>query len=344
MKRKRKSSPARAAMKLLCTVLGLILVVMLGATVYFQYLLGQINYIDPNEFLSLSQSELDAYLASEGTDGDPALSMDAGDVQFGQHDTKIGGKGSNLVNILLIGQDRRSGETRSRSDSMILCTFNKNTKQLIMTSFLRDLYVQIPGYNANRINATYPAGGMALLDQTLEMNFGIHIDGNVEVDFTQFAGIIDLLGGVEIELRQDEAKLINRETGSALSEGVQLLNGDQALSYSRIRKLDAEGDFGRTNRQRKVMNALLEAYKDSSLTSILSLLNQILPMITTDMSKLEILGYALELFPMLSGAEIVSQRIPADGTYSNEMIDGMAVLVADLDAARQLLEETLNAK
>lgn len=342
--KQRRSSPARTAMKLLCTLLGLILVVMLGATVYFQYLLGQINYIDPGDFLSLSQSELDAYMASEEGAGASAPSMDAGDVQFGQNATQIGGKGSSIVNILLIGQDRREGEGRARSDSMILCTFNKKTKQLIMTSFLRDLYVQIPGYSSNRMNAAYAAGGMLLLDQTLEKNFGLYIDGNVEVDFTQFADIVDLLGGVEIELRQDEANLINQETGSTLSQGIQRLNGEQALAYARIRKLDADGDFSRTSRQRKVMSALVEAYRHSSLTTILSLLNQILPMITTDMNKLEILGYALELFPMLSGAEIISQRVPADGTYSNKMIDGMAVLVADMDAARQMLEESLNGK
>lgn len=341
MKQKRKSTPARTAMKFLCTLLGLILVVMLAVTVYFQYLLGQINYVNPDDSASLSQEELDAYLAAEEGSGSSGSSMNGGDVQFNQHNTQIGGKGSNLVNILLIGQDRREGEGRARSDSMILCTFNKKTKQLIMTSFLRDLYVQIPGYNSNRINAAYAAGGMSLLDKTLTQNFGLYIDGNVEVDFTQFAGIVDLLGGVEIELRQDEAEFINEETGSTLSQGTYILSGDQALAYSRIRKLDADGDFSRTNRQRKVMSALVDAYRDSSLTTLLALTNQILPMITTDMSKLEILGYALELFPVLCRAEIVSQRVPADGTYTNQMIDGMAVLVADMDAARQMLEQTL---
>lgn len=341
MKQRRKSSPARTAMKFLCTLLGLIFVVMLAVTVYFQHLLGQINYVNPGDSVSLSQEELDAYLSAEEGSGSSGSSMNTGDIQFNQHNTRIGGRGSNIVNILLIGQDRREGEGRARSDSMILCTFNKKTKQLIMTSFLRDLYVQIPGYNSNRINAAYAAGGMSLLDDTLTQNFGLYIDGNVEVDFTQFAGIVDLLGGVEIELRQDEAEFINEETGSSLSQGTYILSGEQALAYSRIRKLDADGDFSRTNRQRKVMSALVEAYRDSSLKTLLALTNQILPMITTDMSKLEILGYALELFPVLSGAEIISQRVPADGTYTNQMIDGMAVLVADMDAARQMLEQTL---
>ncbi len=339
MKQRRKSTPGRRFMKVVCILLGLVLAVMVGATVYFQYLLGMINFIDPESTTPLSQEELDAYLSSGGEGYDP----DAGgaEVEFDTSDTLIGGKGSGLVNILLIGQDRREGESRARSDAMILCTFNTKTNQIVMTSFLRDLYVQIPGYSSNRINAAYAAGGMTLLDETLESNFGVYIDGNVEVDFDQFAQIVDLLGGVEIELREDEAAVINEETGSALTQGTQLLNGAQALAYSRIRKLDADGDFARTSRQRKVMSAILDAYKDANLLTLLALMNDILPMITTDMSRLELVSYALQLFPLLGSGTLVSQRVPADGAYSSQMIDGMAVLVADMDAARQMLAETL---
>lgn len=342
MRRRKKKSAARAALSMLCVMLGLILVLMLGATVYFQHLLGSINYVDPDSTPTLSQAELDALLANDTEEDSGNPTINPNDVEFHDHDTQIGGKNSDVVNILLIGQDRREGESRARSDSMILCSFNTRTKQLTLTSFLRDLYVEIPGYYNNRINAAYAAGGMSLLNSTLEKNFGVYVDGNVEVDFNQFADIVDLLGGVEIELRQDEANVINKGTGSSLSAGTQLLNGDQALAYARIRTLDGDGDFSRTNRQRKVINAMISAYKNSSLTTILSLLDDILPMITTDMTNAEIIGYATELFPMLSGATIVSQRIPADGTYSGRMISGMSVLVADMDAARQLLEETLN--
>ena len=134
---------------------------------------------------------------------------------------------------------------------------------------------------------------------------------------------------------------VNRETGSGLSEGTNLLNGQQALAYARIRKLDADGDFSRTNRQRKVITALLDAYRDTSLPAALSLLEQILPLITTDMTDREILGYAVSLFPLMAGGEVVSQHIPAAGTYASRNIDGMAVLVADLEANRKVLKDTL---
>ena len=342
MSRKRKKSGGkRLALSILCTVLGMVLVVMLGATAYVSHLYGQMNFIDPEAQETLSPEELAQLLEGETDPDATGPTLDPNETVDTDHNTQIGGKGSGIINILLIGQDRREGESRARSDSMILCTFNKSTGTLTMTSFLRDLWVEIPGYGNNRINASYSAGGMALLNQTLDKNFGIYVDGNIEVDFSQFAQIIDLLGGVEIELRQDEANLINRECGSSLSAGVQLLEGDEALTYARIRKLDADSDFSRTNRQRKLLNSLIQKFKDSSLSTMLSLLNQVLPMITTDMTQAEIVSLATEVFPLLSQLKIVSQRIPADGAYKFGTISGMSVIQADMDAARKLLEDTL---
>lgn len=338
MKTKRRTSPARAAMKLLCTLLGVIFLVMLTTTLYFRNLLGKIQYTPSAPSTMLSQEELNSLLSQEG--GTPNVE----DMAFGEPDVQIGGKGSGILNILLIGQDRREGETQARSDTMILCTFDKNAKKLTMTSFLRDLYVQIPGYSNNRINAAYAAGGTTLLTKTMQKNFGIHIDGCVEVDFAQFSGIVDLLDGVTLELRQDEAEVINRETGSSLTSGLQTLNGEQSLTYARIRKLDADGDFSRTDRQRKVIRAMLEDCKDAGLGKLLSLADDILPMISTDMNSVEILSYAMELFPILSGGELVSQHVPAAGSYTDKTINGMSVLVADMTAVRRMLTDTLLPK
>lgn len=333
-----KRNGKRTALILLCTALTLVLTVLLGATVYARYLLNRINYVDPATMPTLSQEELDRFQEDETVPVDQGTEPD---IQWDEHDTQIG-KAGHVINILLIGQDRREGESRARSDAMILCTFNTQTNSLTMTSFLRDLWVQIPGYQDNKINASYAAGGMKLLNQTLEQNFGIHIDGNVEVDFSQFARIVDLLGGVELELRSDEARYINRKLGYGnLTSGLQQLTGEQALWYARIRALDADADFSRTNRQRKLIDAMIQKYKNSSLTTVLSLLEEILPMVTTDMSQSQILGYVKELFPLLAKANIVSQRIPADGAYTTPYIRNMSVVLADMDAARKLLEETL---
>lgn len=340
-KNKKRTSFRYKLLKTLNCILALVLAVMLAATAFAHMLMNRMNRTD-GSMESMSPEEIQDYLSdqqAEGGAGGP--SVNENDINWGEMVGTMLGDEDHIVNILLIGQDRREGENRARSDSMILVTVNKKTKKIVLTSFLRDLYVQIPGYKSNRLNSSYAWGGMELLNDTLEHNFGIHVDGNVEVDFNQFSQIIDMLGGVEIELRSDEAKLINSEEGGSLSSGLQNLKGNEALAYARIRKLDSDGDFSRTERQRKVIDGLLNKVRDSSLFTLLGVVKDVLPMVTTDMTNSEILGYATSMFPLLSGGDISSQRIPADGAYSYASINGMSVLLADMDANRKILQETL---
>ena len=257
----------------------------------------------------------------------------------------------NITNILLVGQDRRNGEPRQRSDAMILCTFNTAKGTLTLTSFLRDSYVYIPGYGNYKLNYAYQVGGFSKLNETLAVNFGVHVDANVEVDFNHFADVIDLLGGVDITLTAEEAEYLNSSptfssfrTEWYLQAGRNHLTGTQALCYSRIRYVATGNgtayDFGRTERQRAVISALISAYKDKSLTQMLGLVDDILPMITTNMTDSEILNYVVDLFPMLAGATITTQSIPAKGTYTDQYVSNIgAVLVLDLPTIRSQLEE-----
>ncbi len=340
-KNKKKASGKRIALRVLCTLLGVVLVVLLGGTVYATYLMNQIGRVDGSEE-RLSQEELDALQADETVAADDTSpTVDAEDVTWDEAEKLE--TGDHIINILLIGQDARPGESRARSDSMILCTFNTEKNTITLTSFLRDLYVQIPGYQDNKMNAAYAAGGMELLDETLEVNFGVVVDGNIEVNFDGFTNVINTLGGVDIELRSDEANYINRSCpdSTKLTSGLQHLDGDQALLYARIRYLDADADFSRTNRQRKVLTALVEEFREAKLTTILGLVNDLVPLVTTDLSNSDIVSYATQFFPMLASCEIISQRIPADGTYTLPTIRGMSCVLADMDAARQLLAETI---
>ncbi len=236
-----------------------------------------------------------------------------------------------LINILLIGQDKREGEGRQRSDAMILCSFNPQTNKMAMISFLRDLYVQIPGYEDNRLNAAYAYGGFDLLKETLELNFGITVDGCFESDFEGFEKIIDTVGGVDIELTAEEADIVGA------SEGLCTLNGKQALTYARIRKIDS--DFQRTSRQRKIMGAVFEKAKGYSLTELAMFFGEILPLMATDMTEDEIMSLALTFASSFQSLETESFTVPAEGTYKNEMIRGMAVLVPDLAEIRELIFE-----
>lgn len=344
MKDKKKKSPKstqRNILIALCVVLALLLAVMLFVTVYLEVMFGRINR--PGK---INQEQIgDITRATESMPEDfTGVVVDPEDVDMPSGPAESM-EAEHIVNILLIGQDARPGEDTQRSDSMILCSFNKNTKTLTMTSFLRDMYVTIPGYWNDKLNhsyrygAIYGDGAFKLLDETLEYNFGVQIDGNVEVNFTGFVDVIEAVGGVDIYLTSDEADYINGSGYSNLVEGMNHLDGDQALTYARIRYLDS--DFGRANRQRTVLMALLDKIKTLSITEMNSLLMELLPLVTTDMSNSEIIGYALELFPMLTDATIVNQQIPAEGTYELGWTNDMSVIFVDFDANCRILKETI---
>lgn len=349
----KRRSGKRVMLIVLCVLLALILALMLLGTVYLQSMMNLIGRADGSMHTTMSPEEYEQWLKEQQGTLDPDFTgevLDPSDVTWADATDPIE-QGENIINILLIGQDHREGEGRARSDAMILCTINKSNKTLTMTSFMRDMYVQIPGYHDNRINASYELGGMPLLDACLKVNFGVQVDGNVEVDFNGFIEVIDMLGGVDIELTSAEAEYLNRRGNWGVNDstawqwnlkaGMNHLTGEQALAYSRIRYV-GNSDFGRTERQRKVLNTLFEACKDLSVLELNSLLQKLLPLLTTDMSNAQILNYAVDIFPILSDLTIVTQRVPADGTFSDASINGMQVLKVDLEANRKLLEACMD--
>lgn len=343
MAKKKKSQAAlRRSLIVLSIVLGLLLALLIGGTVYAEYLLGKVNYVDKDATVpTLSQEEMELFL-SETEPEDPEFTgpeMKEEDIELGTAPV-LEEKSENVVTILLLGVDRRKNEP-ARTDSIILCTLNKTQNTITLTSLLRDTYVRIPGYKSNRINTPYVFGGVPLLKETLEYNFGIKVDGCVEVDFSHFANLIDLLGGIELEVSSGVANYIYKESGTLLKTGTQLLNGEQALLYSRFRGT-AAGDLDRTKRQRVVLTTLLNEYKNKSMTELLGLLDDILPMVTTDLTKDEILGYFMDFFPMLASAEIVSRRIPEEGAYKGAKIDGMSVFVPDIAKCAEALHDILS--
>ena len=243
------------------------------------------------------------------------------------------------VHFLLVGRDAHGPGENGRSDSMILCSVDTGAKRVTLISFLRDIYLRIPGHGSNRLNAAYSWGGAELLKQTLEENFGVTADVTLEIDFEGFQNVIDQLGGVDIDLTDEEADHLNNGHGWTLHAGVNHLDGQQALAYSRIRYLDS--DFYRTERQRNVLTALLTTYGGADYLEMLNAADVFLDQSTSDHSDDELLEYALELYSMMDSFEIVTHRIPADGTYSYENIRGMSVIEVDFEKNRELLSSIL---
>ena len=342
----RRKSPKKTFLIICAAVLGLVLTGLVAGTYYVNSFLNQINRVDKMPEVTLSDEEIQSILAEtdpvdEGPENDYE-ELAPEEVTMPEEPAEVIVKEDHVYNILLIGQDRRPGQGRQRSDAMILCTINKDAKTLVLTSFLRDTYVKIPDYNgrkygSNRLNVPYAVGGMKLLDECMLMNFGIEIDHNIEVDFSGFEKIVNALGGVDVELTGAEANHL----GGGLKKGENRLNGEQALSYSRIRALDS--DFGRANRQRKVLLAILDRIRDMSMSELLSLTETFFPMITTDMSNGDIVNYVMDFFPMLTELEITAQSAPAEGEYRGAKINGMSVLVPDLEAINTRLRETIGS-
>lgn len=242
------------------------------------------------------------------------------------------GVSDGLINFLFIGQDRREGEGRQRSDSMILCSLNPETNELSMISFLRDLYVQIPGYEDNRLNAAYAYGGFELLKETLIKNFGVEVDGCLEVDFESFIKIVDTIGGIDVELSAKEADIV----GGA-SEGVCHLDGAQTLTYARIRKIDS--DFQRTKRQRNILSAVFLKLKEMDIMARLGFVSEVFPLVATDMDSDSLMSLAAQLAASLDELEVSTHCIPAEGAYKNATVREMAVLIPDIEKNRKLIFE-----
>lgn len=335
-----KSSKKRIVLIILCVVLSLILIALILGTAYVEHLFSLIN--------RAPEAPTTVETATTPTASPTAtLSSEPAEVVVSE----------GIVNILLMGTDL----SNARCDTVILCTINKGTKTITLTSFMRDTYVDIPGFFPHKLNTAYGLGDgrFRTMDETLKANFGVQLDGNVAINFENFIKVIDLIGGIDIELTEDEASYMMTtpwngldSSGWSLHAGTQTLNGDQALAYSRIRDVNDKenhpGDFGRTNRQRLVLGMMLDKIRDMGLLQINDLLTEILPMITTDLSNAEILQYAVDLLPVLQGSTVVSQQIPADGTYYLDWVEqdgGMSIIrISDWEANRDILENTLTGK
>ena len=244
-----------------------------------------------------------------------------------------------LTNILLIGIDARPKEKTGRSDTMIILTLDAKHNSIKLTSFQRDLYVEIPGRSNNRMNAAYVFGGADLLKKTIKHNFGISVNYYVTVNFNTLADIIDQLGGLELTVEKKYVRRVNaiilndnkvlgnkREKDFLKEGGTQLLNGRQAQAYARYRYGDPQGDAGRTRRQREVILKCMEKIKDMSLLSLGKMALDNFDKVETDMPITEMLKLAPAAFELLDG-EIKELKIPVDGAYRSDTIHGMAVYV-----------------
>lgn len=265
-------------------------------------------------------------------------------------------KEDGVINILLIGNDSRENVEGSRSDAMILLTISSRTKTIQMTSLLRDIYVDIPGHEGNRLNAAYAFGGPELLLETINENLNVSVNRYMLVDFEAFANLVDGVGGVDLSLTGPELEYVNaylveynmingRPEGTdymdTSAEGQVHLNGPQALAYSRNRYIGT--DFGRTERQRKVLSEVIKKAPGALLKNSPGLMEGILPNLTTNLTKDECFQLSLQAGSFVLW-DLEQGSVPLEGTYQPANIRGMSVLEIDFEKNREYLHEIMYGK
>ena len=250
-----------------------------------------------------------------------------------------------VVNILLIGADKRADETEGgRSDTTMIATIDIKNGKLKLTSLMRDMYIDIPGYGYHKFNAAYSYGGVQLEYQTIAENFGIKLDGYVQVDMAAFREVVDLIGGVPMELTEAEAYFMktaykNSKHGEKnVTAGENMLTPYQALAYCRIRQ-DVTGEFGRTDRQRKVLISIFDEMKSEDIMTITNICMKALKYVTTDLTEDQIRSLMTSVISM-GTTEIEQLRIPYEGSFTEGRLGGGGawVMQVDYDLNRQALQ------
>ena len=257
-----------------------------------------------------------------------------------------------MYRLLIVGVDTDDPRIRGRSDTMMLAVLDARNKQLKLISFMRDMYVQIPGHGHNRMNAAYVYGGAEALKNTLEKNFHVQADGYIAVNFAMMITLIDAIGGVDIEVEEQELKPLNgileyynyqngkpEAEGRLEQAGMQHLSGLQAMSYSRIRKID--GDYERVGRQQRVMMAIFNRMKNMQSEELMDIMMQQIDFVATDVT----IATAVSMMQDVVAMDTIDTRylrIPVSRSSRNTVLNKAYFIIPNLEKNQKAISE-LNA-
>lgn len=317
----KKGKGKKTLLIVLCAILTLLLAAMIAVYVYVNDMFGKMHQVETEKIdYSALATETFETLPPETTVAVTEATTEATTEPTEPHIASS----ADYINILVVGQSAREGEAKNQdrqADTMILFTLNTHEKTLTMTSLLRDTLIRGASYKGHtwggiKLNTVYHmghqwngvAGSMEVMNTTLFLNFGIEVDHNFEVDFNGFIDLINLMGGVDIELSEAEAEYLNADdfwVYKDVEPGWNTLSGMPALSFVRMRKVNGtESDIERTGRQRRFVESIIAKLKTKSLSELQELLDAALPMITTSMTNEELIELSLKALPMLTDLKI----------------------------------------
>ena len=340
-----KPPKKKKGMKILLIIMAVLLVVLIAAAVIgittYKKMLSKVNYV------TMPTYEVEETFAE---DTEPVQITEETEIVEEEttpttvETTYPPMKPEDIINILVVGQSARGGEDAAMADTTILVSLNKYNDTLTLTSFLRDAYVDLPDYRDgrgtlhtcgwNKLTSCYAlgyswdgaGGAMKMMNDCLKINFGVEVDYNVEIDMECFITLVDILGGVGLEITQAEADYLNaddRYVYRDIEAGFASLCGSEALSYARMRKAegDNDSDIKRSARQRLVIEKLLDKVRHLGLKELQSVADTLLPEITTTMTPGDIIEIMTKILPVLKSVNIVGETIPVSGTGWGEIID-----------------------
>ena len=337
-----KQPKKKRGLKIFLIILAVILVIGAGVAaagaVYYNRMMNKMNIIELPE---------DTYVYTEETQLTEATEAQEDAAEETEEVTEATtvvteppkATAEDVVNILVVGQSSRAGEESRMADTTMLVSVNTFDGTITVYSVLRDSYVKLPDYKGHvcgraKFTVCYGlgyqwggiAGAMEMTNICMRDNFGVEVDYNVEIDFESFIRVVDLLGGIKIELTQAEADYLNKDdlyVRYDVQAGEQYLDGMAALSYARMRKAegDSDSDIKRSARQRLVLEKLLNKVRHLNLKELQSVIDTLLPEITTTMTPGDILEVATKILPVLKNVQIVGETIPVAGTGWGEIID-----------------------
>ena len=342
MPAKKKKSAVKILIKVLCFILCAVLGLGVGAFIYVYRTLGAVGFVN-TPFVSKSQYETIEF------DNLDDIDLDSGDVasswQDGGHTRvyvnkkypikKVSQKDSKVENILVFGVDSRgTNDVTCRADAILIVSIDKRRDCVKMISLMRDTGVKIEGRSAtDKLTHAYAYGGVGLLINTINDNFGLDIQRFVMLDFGSSSGIIDMVGGIELDVTAGEVKYANKsiaEENALLGTNVpllthggrQTLNGVQATSWARIRSLDS--DYVRSGRQRTLAIALMHKVAGFKKTAQIALLEDSAGMFETNMNSMDMMRIALDAVDVLG--EVKEYRAPADGMFKVQSNPWMMII------------------
>lgn len=252
----------------------------------------------------------------------------------------------NVINIVLYGSDSRDVEMKNgRSDTIMICSINLNTKKINLVSIPRDTYVEIEGHGKTKINHAYAYGKEQLSLKTLNSNFKMNLTEYITVNFDGLENIIDTIGGIDMNISKEEMQYINYRCYDGLTNyGEVILTGEQALIHSRNRTQG--NDFVRASRQRDVVQALIKKISSLGLTEILKLSDELLPLVKTNINITNYIGLLTDILKDREQylSNINSLQVPNDDYAESQIIRGVYYYIADMDKATTQLYDILYGK